>query len=55
MPRVKHGGGSVMVWAAISWHSLEPVLVLDGHVTAKDYRTILEDQSKETIVSNIVP
>lgn len=43
MPRVKHGGGSVMVWAAISWHSLGPILVLDGRVTAKDYRTILED------------
>ncbi|KAK5600605.1 hypothetical protein CRENBAI_001335 [Crenichthys baileyi] len=29
MARVKHGGGSVMVWAAISWHSLGPILVLD--------------------------
>ncbi|KAL1276901.1 hypothetical protein QQF64_023574 [Cirrhinus molitorella] len=44
MPRVKHGGRSVMVWAAMSWHSLGPILVLDGRVTAKDYRTILEDQ-----------
>ena len=43
MPRVKHGGGSVMVWAAISWHSLGPILVPDGRVTGKDYRTILED------------
>ena len=32
-----------MVWAAISWHSLGPILVLDGRVTAKDYQTILED------------
>ena len=32
-----------MVWAAISWHSLGPILVLDGRVTARDYRTILED------------
>ena len=36
MPRVQHGGGSVMVWTAISWHSLGPILVLDEHVTAKD-------------------
>lgn len=30
--------------AAISWHSRGPVLVTDGHVIAKDYRTILEDR-----------
>ena len=43
VPRVKHGGGSVTVCAAISWHSLGPLLVLDGRVTAKDYQTILEN------------
>ena len=37
MPRVKHGGGSVMVWDARSWHSLGPILELDGRVTAKDW------------------
>uniref|UniRef100_A0A3B3RT27 Tc1-like transposase DDE domain-containing protein n=1 Tax=Paramormyrops kingsleyae TaxID=1676925 RepID=A0A3B3RT27_9TELE len=43
VPSVQHKGESVMVWAAISWHSLGPLLVLDGQVTAKDYLTILED------------
>ena len=42
-PRLLHGGGSVMVWAAISWRYLGPILVIDGRVTDKDYRTILED------------
>ena len=41
MPRVKHGGKSVMVW--VSWHSPGLLLVLDGRVTAKDYQTILVD------------
>ena len=40
MPRVKHGGKSVMVW--VSWHSPGLLLVLDGRVTAKDYWPILE-------------
>lgn len=37
MPRLKHGGGSVIGWAA------GRLLVLDGHTTAKDHWTILED------------
>ena len=32
-----------MVYAAILWHYLGHILVLDGHVTTKDYQTILED------------
>lgn len=42
-PQMKHGGSSVMVLAATSWHSLGPIFVLDGHFTSRDYRTILED------------
>lgn len=43
LPRVKHGGGSVMVWAAISWFSVGPMITLQGHITAKDYVNILAD------------
>lgn len=32
-----------MVWAEISWHFLGPIVVQDGHITAKDYQTILKD------------
>ncbi len=38
MPRVKHGGGSVMLWAAMSWHYRPNT----GARWLKDYRTILE-------------
>lgn len=44
LPRVKHGGGSVMIWAAISWYSTGPMVTLHGRITAKDYVTILGDQ-----------
>lgn len=43
-PTVKHGGGSVMVWAAISWYSVGPIVTLQGHITAKDYLNVLCDQ-----------
>ncbi|PNF27169.1 hypothetical protein B7P43_G07844 [Cryptotermes secundus] len=44
LPRVKHGGGSIMVWAAISWYSVGPIITLQGHVTANDYVTVLGNQ-----------
>jgi hypothetical protein len=37
---VKHGGGS----AGISCYFVEPIITLQGDVTAKDYVTILGDQ-----------
>ena len=27
---VKHGGGSVVIWAAISWYSAGPVITRNG-------------------------
>lgn len=43
-PTVKHGGGSVMIWAAISWNSLGPAVALHGRVNAQAYLSILADQ-----------
>ena len=40
---VKHGCGSVKVWAAISWNSLCPIAALHGRINSKDYRNILGD------------
>ena len=43
LPTVKHGIGSVMVWAAISWNSLRPTVALHGRINSKDYLNILGD------------
>jgi hypothetical protein len=34
---VKHGGGSVVVWAAISWYSVDPIITLHGRITEMGY------------------
>ena len=43
LPTVKHGGGSVKVWAAISWNSLGLIVALHSRISSKDYMNILED------------
>ena len=39
---MKNGGGSVLIWGAISWYSAGPVIALNGKITASDY---VEDDS----------
>ena len=41
---VKDGGGSVTIWAAISWYSFGLVITLSGQITASDYVDILGNQ-----------
>ncbi|GFV69775.1 transposable element Tcb1 transposase [Trichonephila clavipes] len=41
VPTVKHGGGSLMVWGAISWRGLGPLVTLHGKVKAAHYVNIL--------------
>jgi hypothetical protein len=44
VPREKHAGGSVKVWAAISCYSVGPFTTLHGRITASDYFEILGNQ-----------
>jgi hypothetical protein len=34
---VVHGGGSVMVWAAVSLYAIGPIITLHGQITARKY------------------
>jgi hypothetical protein len=43
-PTVKHGGGYVMIWVAISWYSAGPISTLNGQIIASDYVDILGNQ-----------
>jgi hypothetical protein len=40
----KHGGGSVTVWAAMSWYSVGPIITLHGRIIAREYVDRLYNQ-----------
>jgi hypothetical protein len=44
VPAVKDGGGSVTIWAAISWYSAGPVITMSGRIAASDYVDVLGNQ-----------
>ena len=37
VPSVKHEGGSVMIWVAISWYFVGPNITLNDRIIASDY------------------
>ncbi|GFS67622.1 DDE_3 domain-containing protein [Trichonephila clavipes] len=40
---VKHGGGSVMIWAYVSWFSAGLIIPMKGRITGEKYREMLAD------------
>ena len=42
IPTVKFGGGSVMVWGAITYYGVEKLVFINTKMTAEDYVAILE-------------
>ena len=41
---VKHGGGHVMIWAAISWDSAGPIITLNCRIPDSDHVDILGNE-----------
>jgi hypothetical protein len=44
VPAVKDGGGSMTIWAAMSWYSTGLVITLSGQITTSDCVDILGNQ-----------
>jgi hypothetical protein len=44
VPTVKHEGGSVMIWVAISWYFAGLLMTLNGRIIASDYTDSLRNQ-----------
>ena len=49
LPTVKHGDGSVTIWAATSWYSAGPIITLNGQIAASDYVEILGNQVRPVV------
>jgi len=54
VPTVKHGGGSVMIWAATSWYSAGPVITLIGGITSSGWVDIVGNQVEQVGLSPYV-
>jgi hypothetical protein len=47
-PTVKHGGGSVMVWACFSYYGVGRLVFIDGTMDATKYVSILADNLRQS-------
>jgi hypothetical protein len=49
LPTVKHGGGSVKIWAATCCYSADPIITLIGQIAASDYVDVLGNQVRPVV------
>lgn len=42
-PTLKHGGGNIMVWGAMSWRGVGPITKIEGRMDQHQYISILND------------
>lgn len=49
---MKHGGGSIMVWGAITRNGVGPLVKIDGIMRKEDYLKILKDHLPVTIAQS---
>jgi len=55
VPTVKRAGGSVIIWAAISWYSAGPLISVNGRNTASDYVDSLGSQVHPVVQMLLYP
>jgi transposase len=48
-PTVKHGGGSIMLWSAITYAGVGWMCRIEGNMDKTLYKEILEDEQKKTV------
>jgi hypothetical protein len=46
---VKQSDDSMMVWAAMSWYSVCPIVILNGRITAREYVDMLGNEAHPMI------
>jgi hypothetical protein len=54
VPTVKYGGSSMIVWAAISWRSVGPIVNLHGRITARECMERPGNQAHTTIQTSFL-
>lgn len=50
LPTVKHGGGSIMIWACFSWYNVGNLVPIHGIMNSDKYINILNENLEESLL-----